>query len=430
MARIVICILINVLLSCSSGSQKAIHVDTKGITCDACLWNGSVLVSGESSAFADRSSGSTQKDAYLAQVNLTEYTSQLYSVGNKAESFRLDQIAAIHSNIVSSGYGTDNKKAIIAGWSNKLELKWSLVSDSLEAFEEPCSCIDSKGNYLVVSKNTSAQPYYGYFTLVRPDGSVGWTQCADHIDVMSDILALKGGRFLVSFKQKGAYIDGGTMKKYLMATSLWVTIDGAITQKYKFLVDREKFIDFNLYKTLEDSKGNIYYLGSGFMVNNRTDLLIVKTNAEGRVQWSNTYATGKELVIKSADIDAKDQIVIAADSYGKTGGIMLGGVGVDGNIIWNNFITTTPYEQVKNVFWNKDGILIVYDKTLNAGILSCDAKGKNCIVKNTELDIKASNADIQLSPNNAEFEATQCKWLPIQLQVINHKNPSLINDCK
>ena len=414
------------LFSCSSGSQKASHIETKGITCDGVNNNGSIIVSGETSVFADRSQDSSQKDAYVYSSQLDK----LFSIGNKVDGFRLDQITASSKSVVASGYGGQDRKAIICGFTDKLNKQWCLVSDSLEAFEEPVSAMDDKGNYLVVNKNTSAQPYYGYFTLVASDGKVLWTQCADHIDLMSDIIALKNGQFFVCFKQKGAYIDGGTGKKYYMATGLWVTIEGNIVQKYKFLIDREKVIDFNLNKAVEDSKGNIYLFGAGQMLNNKADLLVIKINSTARVQWSYTYSTGKELSIKSADIDSKDNIVIAADSYGKAGGFLLAGIDLDGKILWNTYSTTTPYEQIKNVYWDKEDIKLIFDKTLNAGVLTCSNKGKCCIGNSSLLDLKATNADVQLSPNNAEFEPTACRWNPIELQMQVHNNPKWIDDCK
>ncbi|NOT38331.1 MAG: hypothetical protein HOP11_13250 [Saprospiraceae bacterium] len=430
MCKVFYIFIVILIFSCSSGSQNATHIETKGISCDAVKSAEGILISGESSLLADRSKGTSQKDAYIANLGSSTGSVKVITVGNQSDMFRLDQLASSSGFVLASGYGMADKKALVLGMDSDLKLNWGLVSDSLEAFEEPASSMDANGNYLVVNKNLAATPYYAYFTLLTREGKVQWTQRTDHIDALADIVSLRNNNFLIAFKQKGAYIDGGTMKKYLMASSLWVTKDGAIIQKYKFLVDRDKFIDFNLHKCLEDSKGNIYYFGSGLLVNNRTDLFVIKTNAAGHVQWSYTYQTGHELVIKSADISKDDKIVIAADSYGKSGGFLLAGLGTDGKILWNNHTSTTPYEQIKSVFIDKDQFIVVYDKTLQAGILYCDSKGKSCTGKSKELSIAQSNADIQLSPNNAEFEATQCRWLPLQLQTMMHNDVKLISDCK
>ena len=157
---------------------------------------------------------------------------------------------------------------------------------------------------------------------------------------------------------------------------------------------------------------------------------MVAPRPEPNISHSYTYNTGKELSIKSADIDAEDNIVIAADSYGKNGGFLLAGIDSEGKIQWNNYSTTTPYEQIKNVYWDQEEIKVVFDKTLNAGILVCSNKGKCCMGSSSSLDIKATNADVQLSPNNSEFEPTACRWNPIELQVEVHNNPKWIDDCK
>lgn len=354
----------------------------------------------------------------------------LCSVGNNADGFRIDQIAMNKNSFIGSGYGLLEKKAIICSWNNKLEMDWSLVSDTLEAFEEPASAIDEQGNYLVVNKNINTTPYYGYFTLIQKEGKVLWTQRTDHIDVMSDIVVLRNNQFLVSFKQKGAYIDGGTTKKYYMASSLWITADGALVQKYKYLVDRDKFTEFNIHKTLEDVNGNIYYFGSVLLPNNRTDLLIFKVNPQARVQWSYSYPTQKDLSIKSATISPEGKIFIAADSYGRTGGFLLAELESDGNIYWNNFITTSPYEQIKNLFWSNNELLLVYDKTLNVGIMHCSIKGECCSGESSKLNIKFTPADIQLSNSNAEFEPTGCRWTAVHLDSKIFGEVQSITDCK
>ncbi|MEP7197613.1 MAG: hypothetical protein ABI851_13920 [Saprospiraceae bacterium] len=427
----IFCFLI-LLSSCSinSGGQKALHIESKGVTCDALNYNvDKVVLCGESSKYVNQNGTASHKDGFVVFGKIDSDKFDGYTIGNNKDDSRVLKVFNSSNNFVFSGYGLEGKKAFLAGTDDHMKVQWSWSCDSLEAFEEPAGAQDKLGNIFVVNKNPAATPYYGYFTLLDKEGIVKWTKKMDQIDVMSDIIACKSGDFLIHFKQKGAYIDGGTRKKYFIVPSIRISTEGKITNQYKFLVDREKYMDLNIHKVLESSTGNFYYLGSAWTVFNRTDLLIIKSDQIGRVIWSYSYQTNAELAIKSAAFDSKGNVVVAADSYGHSGGMMRGTINTDGDFLWNSFNTTTPYEQIKNFSIVKDNYYTFYDKTLNFGIMTANLEGKSCMGKTSVLEIKRSNAEVMLSSNNAVFDSTQVEWKKCELTTKSVGRLDAIIDC-
>lgn len=111
----------------------------------------------------------------------------------------------------------------------------------------------------------------------------------------------------------------------------------------------------------------IFRIGGDYI--KRKDLLIIKSDLEGRMFWSYTYKTDQHFDIKTAVADSKGGLVFVADAYGHSGGMMCAAVSPDGEIKWNNLIPSTPYEQVIDMIAGKDYFGIYYDKILNFGIL-------------------------------------------------------------
>lgn len=421
-----------ILSSCglNSGGQKAVHLDNKGITCDG-KWNemDHLILCGETMTYADHSQGGQQKDAFIVDADHAMKDFKAYSIGDGHSNFRFEKVVIGQDRYIFSGFGFEDKSAMVASFSKKMELQWAMKADSVQAFEEPAFCSDSKGNCLLVSKNTSADPYYGFFTLLKKDGTKLWSAIIDQIDVMADIASLRNGDFLVCFTQKGAYIDGGTRKKYFIVPIIRLNINKEISYQVKFLIDREKFMGVEFTKVLETASGNLYFCGKAWSVENRSDMFVIKTDAGGKVIWANTYRTNKELMIKSAVLDDKEQVIIAADSYGHNGGFLRAAINLNGDMIWNSYDVSTPYEQVKSIHTSKNGLEFVIDKTLNFGMMTSDLKGKTCLGSGSELPISKIKTEVILSNHNAELLPNNTPWHECKLNVQTLKNVKSMIDC-
>ncbi len=420
-------ILFVIAASCThySGGQKAFHFENKGITTDALrLSDQSLLICGESSTGAS-------KEGVLLRLNAKGEADQVIGLGDGQNAFRLEKLGLAAGQIVSSGYGFEDKASMVAGFGNNLELKWLLRADSLMPFEEPALCADSKGNVVVLSKAPSAwSPYYGVFTLINQEGKVMWNRKVDMIDVMSDIVALRNGDFLTCFKQKGAYIDGGTHKKYYMISVMRFTVQGELAYQVKFLVDREQFLDVDFNKVLESSGGELYFCGRSRNLANRTDLLVVKTDKGGKIIWSKTYQTNQEQGIKAATFDSKGNIVLVADSYGHSGGMLRSAIDPSGNVLWANFNKSTPYEQMRAVFTLKDGFQYICDRTLNMGVYLSTGNGSVCFGGSGSANLTVGSAEFILSNNTNEFQEYNAGWKRVEPKISRPGAWNRVDDCK
>lgn len=420
-------ILFVIAASCThySGGQKAFHFENKGITTDAMrLGDQGMIICGESS-----SGGS--KDGVLLRLNEKDEAVQVIGVGDGQNAFRFEKLGLTAGQLVASGYGFEDKASMVAGFSNDLDLKWAMRADSLMPFEEPALCADNQGNVVVLSKAPSAwSPYYGVFTLINREGKVMWNRKVDMIDVMSDIVALRNGDFLTCFKQKGAYIDGGTHKKYYMISVVRFTVQGELAYQVKFLVDREQFLDVDFNKVMEASGGDLYFCGRSRNLANRTDLLVVKTDKGGKIIWSKTYQTNQEQGIRSGTFDPKGNIVLVADSYGHSGGMLRTSIDPSGNVLWANFNKSTPYEQMRAVFALKDKFQYVCDRTLNMGVYTSSVNGSVCFGESAPAKLTVGSAEFILSNNTNEFQDYNAGWKPVELKTSRPAVWSRIDDCK
>ena len=431
MYRLLLLLCVACACSVQSGGQKAMHLDNKGITCDAVNFEtNQVAICGESSKYAEQSNGSTRKDGF---VILAKYGSDLcegYTFGNGLNDFRLEKGFHSGNNFVFSGYGFEGRNALITCVNKQMETQWTYSNAQLQAFEEPAGACDAQGNILVISKNPLSTPYYAYLTLVNKEGEIKWTKKVDLVDVMSDLIPTKSGDFLMHFKQKGAYIDGTTRRKYFIAPTLRISKTGEIVSQFQFIIDREKFTDFDIRKVLETTYGTVYYFGSAISISKRIDLFIIKTDIKGTIIWANTYQTNAELAIKTAVLDDKQDIVFTADSYGHSGGMLRAGLTVNGDIKWNSFNTTKPYEQIRHLSLSKSGdCQVVYDKTLSFAMFNTNKNGLNCLGQSSTLDIKKTPAEVELSTHNSILEADNSIWEKKTIQVKSIGKIKGIIDC-
>lgn len=415
----------------NSGGQNANHLDNKGITCDATgLGDDRFVMCGESGKYAERSSGGTQKDGFVAFGKFGSENFEAYAMGDGMHDFRWEKVAISGSNLIFSGYGFKEKQAVISCYGKGMEPMWSLVSDSLKGIEEPSMCTDTAGNILMMHRNPTVSPYDGFITLINPSGNIQWTKMISLVDDMTELLPLSNGDFLIHYLQKGAYIDAETRKKYFMLPVLQISTKGLLTGQYHFHADRAKFAEINIHKVIQSDQGELYFMGSAQNLAHRKDLLIIKSDLEGKVFWSYTYQTDHQLDIKSASWDAKEGLVIMADAYGFTGGILAAGIGSDGEMKWNNLIPTTAYEQMIDLTSGKDYFGIFYDKILNFATLKTNKSGLSCTSPASKINIQRESAEVVSSTSNTIAVPHKPDWRTIKISMRKLGKLKAISDCK
>ena len=106
------------------------------------------------------------------------------------------------------------------------------------------------------------------------------------------------------------------------------------------------------------------------------------------------------------------------------------GLTVDGDIKWNSFNTTKPYEQIRHLSLNKSGdCQVVYDKTLSFAMFNTNKNGLNCLGQSSTLDIKKTPAEVELSSHNSILEADNSNWEKKTIQVKSIGKIKGIIDC-
>ncbi|MBK9962458.1 MAG: hypothetical protein IPP06_14335 [Saprospiraceae bacterium] len=344
--------------------------------------------------------------------------------------FRWEKVTMSGSNLVFSGYGFKEKQAVISCYGKGMEPMWTLVSDSLKGIEEPSMCTDTAGNILMMHRNPTVSPYDGFITLLNSSGNIQWTKMISLVDDMTELLPLSNGDFLIHYLQKGAYIDAETRKKYFMLPVLFLSPQGTITSQFHFHADRAKFSEISIHKVLSSDQGHLYFLGSVETIAKRKDLLIIKSDLEGRILWSYTYKTDQHFDIKTAVADSKGGLVFVADAYGHSGGMMCAAVSPDGEIKWNNLIPSTPYEQVIDMVAGKDYYGIFYDKILNFGIFKTTNDGLSCLGPVSKMNITREDAEIVTISSNTLAEPGKSTWRKISIPVKKSGKIKAISDCK
>ncbi|MBK7302891.1 MAG: hypothetical protein IPI90_06480 [Saprospiraceae bacterium] len=203
-----------------------------------------------------------------------------------------------------------------------------------------------------------------------------------------------------------------------------------LTGQYHFHADRAKFAEINIHKVIQSDQGELYFMGSAQNLAHRKDLLIIKSDLEGKVFWSYTYQTDHQLDIKSASWDAKEGLVIMADAYGFTGGILAAGIGSDGEMKWNNLIPTTAYEQMIDVTSGKDYFGIFYDKILNFATLKTNKSGLSCTAPASKINIQRESAEVVSSTSNTIAVPHKPDWRTIKIPMRKLGKLKAISDCK
>ena len=421
------------LSSCTinSGGQNAYHLDNKGVTGDAVsLGEDRFVMCGETAKYADRSKGNTQKDGFGAFGKFGHESFETYGMGDGEHDFRWEKLGLAANHIILSGYGFKDKQAIISCYSKEMESFWSYISDSLKGIEEPSMITDPSGSILMAHRNPAVSPYDAYLTFIDPTGAIKWTRIVRLVDDMTELITLSNGSFLMHYLQKGAYIDAETRKKYFILPVLFFSAQGTITSQFHFHADRAKFSEISIHKVLSSDQGYLYFLGSVETIAKRKDLLILKSDLEGRILWSYTYKTDQHFDIKTAVADSKGGLVFVADAYGHSGGMMCAAVSPDGDIKWNNLIPSTPYEQVIDMVAGKENYEIFYDKILNFGILKTNNDGLSCLGPVSKMNITREDAEIVTISSNTLAEPGKSTWRKINIQVKKSGKIKALSDCK
>ncbi len=425
--------LIFLFFACSNiaSDQKASHYNNKGITCDGIEVKGQTIICGETSVYTSEKAGNGIKDAFLVMSPDFGKSNQAYSMNYQNVPSRFEKIIPFENDLVIGGFYGESKNKLLIRTNDKGAAIWGVQSEKYRTFDPGDMAMNPAGDIFMVTKDPASEAYHGTVHLFDKDGNCKWSKDMSSIEIMQDIIATKDGHFLISYKQKGAYIDGSTRKKYWMNSFHKIDQSGEIMWSRKFHLDNELVDECVFSKVLEDKSGNLYFIGKIDLLKPRKQHpFITKTDKEGKVFWSYVYDCTPELNFKSGCFDATGNLILVADGYAKNGGISFMQMAPDGNVLWAKMTKTANYEQAISVFPTKNGFEIIWDKLLNFASFTINQKGQCCSAKTEELAFTRQKFPIQLDDFKGNWETVQAEWKKMEFKLTPHSDVTSTSDCK
>jgi hypothetical protein len=427
--------LLFLLFACANVAKDQIsfYFENKGMTCHAFQnRTGQTIICGESTSFTSKGKSQQQdKDALFLISSNNGQNNQAYSYGVPDLSERFERILSHEGNYIITGYQGDAKHKFLLKVNANAEPLWGIESTRFRTLDAGHMDIDPNGNTLLMTKDSAAEAFYCTVHLIDHEGNCKWSKKISAIESMQDILCTRDQNFLISFKQKGAFIDGETRKKYYMNTFYKVNAAGQILWSRKFHFETLVAEDCIFSQILEDASGNLYFMGkSNLLVPKKQQLFLTKTNPDGVIQWSHVYASEQELQFKNACFDKSGNIVLLADGYAKNGGIAYMSITSAGEVVWAKIIPSAAYEQAVSIFPTKNSFQVVWDKLLNFAVFSFDADGKTCSDNVQELKLVKRKFPLLLDQFNGRWEDVVPDWKPLTFTLTSHPNISSVSTCQ
>ncbi len=424
-------------IGCSQvdSDQKAILLQTKGLSCDAVLNDsGELLFCGETSTYAQAASKEKSgKNAYILQTNMAAKQYKLFSYSIETQNVRFEQICPLGADrYISGNFGEDRNK-LICKLNNQQDIVWAQGSNQYKTIDKGDMAVDAAGNCLLPTKDPSSDAYEACLHLFDANGTCKWSRKLSAVEVWQDVIVLNNQKFMISYKQKGAYINGELRKKYWINTFQMVDPKGELMQYRNFHFDYDLITDWHFNKLIQDKAGNLYFIGKiEYRISNRTEAFIVKTTLDGRILWSQTYAAnnGTEYVFKNACFNASGNLMIVGDGYSKKGGLIYLEMSPDGKVIWANLKQSAYFDQVVSILAKGKNYQILWDKLLNLASFTINAKGESCSNDVQSLQFNQKAFAVLLNENVGAWTPVEADWKPIQIHKENQEQIPVENACK
>jgi hypothetical protein len=421
------------LVACSNVAtdQKAFHYNNKGITCAGILDSkGQLVICGETSVFTSNQPATAGKEAFFVVTKNEGKDNTGYSLSISNNPSRFERIIPFEKDYIIGGFNSETKNKMLIRTNDAGAAIWGIQSEKFRTFDPGDMCIDKSGNLLVMTKDPSAEAYHGTLHFIDKDGNCKWSRDMSSIEVMQDMIPCRDGHFLISYKQKGAFIDGSTRKKYWMNSFHKVDQSGQIIWSRKFHLENDLVDDCVFSKILEDKNGNLFFIGKLDVAQPRKQhLFVTKTDKDGRIFWSLYYDTPQELNFKTGCFDQTGNLILVADGYSKNGGMAFMQLAADGSVAWAKLFKTANYEQALDLIENKNSFTLIWDKLLNFATMSFNAKGQTCN-KVDELTITNHKFPLLLDEFKYSWDNVEADWKKMEFNLVPHQDIKVSSDCQ
>lgn len=421
------------VLSCSGVAPDSFSftLENKGLTADAGLTNeGQILLCGESAVF-NSDKDPSNKDAFVYQFTPESGSAVGYSFGVAGIPDRCERMFVSNKDIYIRGYSGEEKESFIMKMNTGGTFEWGQKASGHQSTDQSEMAVNAKGEVLIATKNLSAEAYDMDVHLFDSKGQYLWSRRLKSVEVLQDIDALKDGNFLISFKQKGAYLDGQTRKRYLMNTFDLMDTQGNMVSSIKFHFDDDQVHGVVFSEVLEDANAHLYFLGRlELQKGNEGHIYILKANSDGSLVYSKFVANGPDFRIRSAVFTPKGNLLILADGYGRKGGLLYFEMSPDGKILWSRQVASAQYDQAIRVLGTGKGSWIVWDRLFRFSAFHIDPQGKSCLSDESFPEMELQDLAVQTDHFKGQAELDTVKWEKLSFDIKRHDFPQLKSDCK
>lgn len=409
-----------IISSCTAQreDQAAGYFKTKGITTSAVLSREkAIVVAGESSLWKEDSPNKETKYGYLAKMPSDASQIQIYKLGDDKENWRVEHFVTADQYSFASGHFGENRIPFVAKIDQKMNVVWAMSSNQLSAGNESQTATNSRGELLISSKKPGADSYVMHFSLLGPDGKLLWVRQLEHVDQLSAILPVTGDNFLICFKQKGAYIDGETRKKYLLYTTVLCSSQGEIISLVSYILDNSLLQDFSLDGVVQTKNKNLYHWGS-VSTNGIAVPFAMSSSENGAIHWAKTFPAAQNLSFKNSVELPNGDLIAVGDGYGRSGGFLQAGMKASGDIKWMQLISCPSYQQIVSALQIADQTVMIYDKTLQLAFYKINENGQSCLPGASPVAVQTKDFPVDVHQITADFtEDKEVVWTKCNVQM-------------
>ncbi|HEX5626035.1 MAG TPA: hypothetical protein VFX48_08465 [Saprospiraceae bacterium] len=413
-----------------SPDHHGILFQNKGITCDGILdESGQTVICGESSVYTATRDGSGDKDAFLAILAPDLKTGTGYSFGQPGVPERFEQVVSGNKGYWLEGFYGESKNKFLIRVDALGKTVWASRSERFQTFDEGHLAVNRQGEVLLATKDPSADAYQGFIHFFNAEGRCAWSRQVKSMEGMQDILVANDQSFILSFRQKGAYIDAALRKKYMINSFYKISREGQLLWSKSFHFDREQSEQCEFQQVLQDPSGAMYFIGRlEWKPNQKQELYVVKTLANGEIQWSKRYSGTGEWGFKSAALNAKGHLILLGDGYAKKGGLVLVEIQPDGLPVWSKLLPSSYYDQAIQLISLKNGYGIVWDKLLNFAFFDIGPDGGSCFDE-ADLKLDVQNVPLLINESRVVMDSIEGDWKPFSPVLVRHETIALSSNC-
>jgi len=413
------------ILSCSGITvrENGMLLKTKGLTCDAIAGaENQILICGETSTFSMHPE-SGQKDGYCLELSVGGNDGPLHQFHFENQSCRIEKIRPSKQNWAITGIRGDQKNKFVGLLNEQFEPLWVMTSDTLQTTDQVEMAANSAGELLLSCKHPGSDAYQMFIYQFDSQGQCQWARSISSVEILQDMLITKDQHYFISFKQKGAYIDGQTRKRYLMNSFYKLDGTGQVIWAAKFHMDDDQIHHAHFNKVIEDAAGSLYFIGIIAFQPNVENAYVVKTNVDGKIIWSKFYVGLEEVTLKSACFTKKGNVLLFGDGYGKKGGLTAMEINPNGESIWTRKFNSANYEQAIAVIEGKSAHWLVWDKLFTIGHFTLNQEGKSCMPSEIIQNVKPQEVLINMEKFKGRIEEIATgNWQKAKLEHTVQKN--------